>query len=290
MRQVYEQNIMKDSRIQANMDDNKEKYLYFYIGVVIGLVIGVSCGVIYMHEKYQDTLDDFFNLTYPDEIQPKGEREISSIVKEVSSIQNEKLKLLKLAEWTTDNFTGVYFSESSTKLWPNEYSASPPYNHKYIGDSLSGYGYDRDGNIRARSSTKFWKDPYWIAYMKTGACEEVAVLFYELTNRSGFESRLVASPGDDLGHIWVEVKIDNEWLYADCACYHDRGGFRWLDRQENYTKNCYSLTKVFQYSGEKTDLSDFYVPKQKTGEIRGNLINKINDIHQYWNIFLIPES
>ena len=279
---------MKIPLIRTNKDDdNKGKYLYLYYGLLIGILIGIFIGgfygIILTHEKYQETLDDFFNLTYTNEIRPEGEKEINSIVNEVSGIQNERLKLIKLAEWTIDNFTELYFSESGPNLWPNKYAASPEFNHKYIGDNQIGYGYDKDGNIRARSFTKFWKDPYWIAYMKTGACEEIAVLFYELTKRSGFESRLVTSPGDDLGHMWVEVKIDNEWLYADCACYHDRGELRWLDRQENYTKNCYSLTKVYHYSDEKTDLSDFYVPKQKAEVLN----DKINGIYQYWDIMPI---
>ncbi len=284
---------MKDSLIRQDRDDNKRKYLYLCIGLILGIFIGGLNGILLTQAKYQETLDDFFNLSYTSKIQPEGKKEIDSIVNEVSGIPNERMKLQKLAEWTIGNFTGVYFKESwETKLWPNEYGTSPDYNHKYIGDNINGYGYDKDGNIRARSTTQFWKDPYWIAYMKTGACEDVAVLLYELTNRSGFESRLVCSPASDLGHMWVEVKIDDEWLYADCACYHDYGGIRWLDTQANYTKNCYCLNKVLLYPDTETDLTDYYVPKPKTvsSSSREGLFQKIADIHQYWNSLIINQQ
>ncbi|SCL74586.1 Transglutaminase-like superfamily protein [Methanoculleus chikugoensis] len=276
---------MKDPLNRPDRENDKQRYLYLYIGLILGIFIGGFYGIFVTHAKYQETLDDFFNLSYTSKIRPEGEKEIDSIVNEVSGIPNERMKLQKLAEWTIDNFTGVYFEESwETKLWHNEYATSPAYNHKYIGDNLNGYGYDKDGNIRARSTTQFWKDPYWIAYMKTGACEDVAVLFYELANQSGFESRLVCSPASDLGHMWVEVKVNDEWLYADCACYHDYGGIRWLDTREKYTQNCYCLNEVLLCSDRMIDLTEYYVPKLKTEPIRKELIQKITDIYRYWNI------
>jgi hypothetical protein len=278
---------MRSPLNRPDRDDIQQKYLYICIGLIIGILIGGLYGILLTQAKYQETLDDFFSLSYTTKIRPEGEKEIDSIVNEVSGIQNERMKLIRLAEWTVDNFTGVYFKESwEAKLWPNEYGASPNYNHKYIGDNIFGYGYDKDGNIRARSLTQFWKDPYWIAYMKTGACEEVAVLFYELTNRSGFESRLVCSPASDLGHMWVEVKLNDEWLYADCACYHDYGGIRWLDTRENYTKNCYCLNEVLLYPNKMVDLTEYYVPRPEVGSIREELIQKITSTYQYWNILL----
>jgi len=145
-------------------------------------------------------------------IKPDGEEKISAILSEVKMINQTDKKLERIAEWEAEGFTGVFNQEPSFKL---------PGILLWFGAGYGVYFNISDKQpIKIRpGSISFYNDPFWIAYFKTGACEERAYLFNYIANQSGEISRVVKSPGND--HGWVEVYNGTDWIYADPTFYFE---------------------------------------------------------------------
>jgi len=144
-------------------------------------------------------------------IKPTGEKNTEAIISEVKKINQTDKKLERIAEWEAEGFTETFGNDPSFKL---------PGLLGWIGASYSVYFNISDTQpIKIRpSSIVFYDDPYWIAYFKTGACQERAYLFNFIANQSGEVTRIVTSPGND--HDWVEVYNGSEWIYADPTFYY----------------------------------------------------------------------
>jgi hypothetical protein len=160
------------------------------------------------------------------------------MVNESAKYENKTEKLNKIADLILLNFTELYFPESRLNFFPNECGGNIIYNHRFFGHLCSGYGYDKQGKVRARG-VNLSNNPIWIASQKTGACEELTELFANVTNRSGFESRSVCP---DFDHRWNEVSIDGVWKYYDLTEYHDHKNdlnneMKWFGNQSEYHKN-----------------------------------------------------
>lgn len=144
-------------------------------------------------------------------IKPAGERETDAIISEVKMINQTDKKLQRIAEWEADGFTEAFGNDPSFRL---------PGILGWIGASYGVYFNISDLQpIKIRpSSIVFYDDPYWIAYFKTGACQDRAYLFNYIANQSGEVTRVVGSPGND--HAWVEVYNGTDWIYADPTFYY----------------------------------------------------------------------
>jgi hypothetical protein len=165
-------------------------------------------------------------------------------VNDVHPISNITEKFDRIAEWEMQNFTDPYWEkylghDIGTK------SLNPPVNT---------YIYENNGKIRALASllvpTPFANDPDWIQYNRFGACGEKAALFSNVTNRSGYPTRIVmvttgfwfyGIPIQQDNHAWVEININNEWYFFDPTVYGEYhvlniSGYknRWFGKPSDY--------------------------------------------------------
>ncbi|MEA5037685.1 hypothetical protein SDC9_50888 [bioreactor metagenome] len=165
---------------------------------------------------YNEQLDNYFTTQYQEVYYPKGEENINLIINETRNITDPIDKLTAIADWEIDGFVNFL----QYQRW------NTSYNHtRKLG---SNYLYDDEGRIRAESGP-YQNDPYWIAYHKIGACGELGALFAYVANQSGFETRLVFTIYADLSnnHAWVEVKVNDEWMYFDPTVYWDNHNNKW---------------------------------------------------------------
>jgi hypothetical protein len=230
------------------------KLLLFLI-IVIGIFYEISSII---------ALNDYFSVKYNNEIKPKSELEITNIVTEVKPIQNVTDKLNTIAGWEMDNFTDPYFARYLNQDLDIK-SLNPP---------LPTYLYDNSGKIRADFLSPYNNDPDWIQFYKFGACGEEASLFANVTNRSGYPTRIITVmtgfwfygipiPQDD--HAWVEVNINNEWYFFDPTAYgeyHDLkiDGYknRWFGKPEDYDLFLPDQILSITQSNTQTDASQRY--------------------------------
>lgn len=257
------------------------------MGALVGifLIILVFLVQLQCYINYSRSLDQYFSLNYNTTIAPVGERNIQLILENISKIQSDKEKLETIAEWEVNNFTELFW----------ERHKDPEYDIIYLDPPINRYGYDNSGKIRAMHSVfltnEFANDPRWIAYYKIGACGELANLYENVTNRSGFKTQVVGANlrGNFLGfnytannHAWVEIEIDGEWWYFDPDVYGQYHVLnltnyedRWFNKTEYYdifTPD--QILKVY-VSDSREDIGDRY-PKLVNPTPEMPLIKKQN--------------
>ncbi len=121
-------------------------------------------------------------------VEPSGDAEINKIATNISMLnnsENEKIKLILDWEVKTRNFSDTY----------------------------------GERNIKTVTVRYFGDNPQIISYYMSGGCQELAVLFNEVANRVGIDSRVVGTGTED--HAWDEVKIDNQWIPVDPTIYYN---------------------------------------------------------------------
>lgn len=189
-----------------------------------------------------------------------GKERIASIVNNTSSMGKEPERLSQIAHIITQDFTDPN--------WPHQWNKSifcyyPNSTHMYDYCQISGpenlapyldenhtdliFVSDKLGHIRQECGSLGY-DPYWIAYQKTGACQELAYLFKEVANESGFETRVVQADKAGL-HDWDEVNINGEWKFFDPQKYGEVNGTgnqsQWFgDRPDYISVSEFSLTQI----------------------------------------------
>jgi len=100
--------------------------------------------------------------------------------------------------------------------------------------------HDKSGRIRQFSADEsngivLNRDPYWIAFQKTGKCQELSVFFNKTANDSGFVTQIVRSDGNE--HMWNEVNIDGEWKFFDVQRYgmkDSENSSKWFGNTSDY--------------------------------------------------------
>jgi hypothetical protein len=235
------------------MNENKspkKKSLLFRVGWAIFfiffilLLISITIQIVDMM-----TWTNFFKKPYSTEIKPKGEAEINKILYNVSNISDTRQKFNEIAKWELEGFESYHWAKTSYCMYPTQlskvvYEVTCPLLPLF---NCCFFQATKTGKIRVLNTfwpinlTPYSDNPYWIAYYKTGACEELAVLFNFVANKSGNETRTVNS----LSHAWVEVKIDNEWWYFDPLCYKVRynqdelNETKWFNQTRFFKQNCY---------------------------------------------------
>jgi len=170
----------------------------------------------------------YHHFQYPI-IKNEGNTAINNIVNDTAEFGADPIRLIKITEKITDNFSDMYwinqandryFCYSTYSNGKSEWTWCPPFLGIFGNDPLSyWYVFDKKGHVRttAQKFIDLTYDPRWIAYQKTGACESLSVYFNETANRSGFVSRIVCS--ESAGHTWNEVMINGEWKYYDIQRY-----------------------------------------------------------------------
>jgi hypothetical protein len=202
----------------------------FSFFLIIMLVTISACSETKIQKIERD-----FQDSYKTTIHDKGKSEIEQIVNETSYLGLNEKRLTLIADLITQNFTdpnwGYQQNENYFCYYPDD---NPTYNYclpqgqdniTILTGSQTYYLVDKKGRIYhffRVESPSFWeqwvnlnRDPYWIAYQKTGECEALSIFFNHTANQSGFLTRVVRSNG--IAHWWNEVDLEgnNEWKYFD---------------------------------------------------------------------------
>lgn len=173
------------------------------------------------------------------EIKPHVDTETKTFVESIKNVTDPQTKIREIANFTENGYYQTYNNKNLSLFSPLS--------------SIWGFQiYDDPQKLRIRANMLFANDPYFIAYFKTGACGESAVLFNFLAAKSGFESRIVGTRAED--HVWDEVKIDNRWVQADPTIYY----YAYTD-PKNYSNyddlwfdNPHAYTELNWYGGYST--------------------------------------
>jgi hypothetical protein len=195
-----------------------KKLVRTYYSVFIILIILICFAEIYLYPLFLGI------------IKPSGEAQIDEIVTQVSMEKDTFKKIETIVSWEAKNFTYVY-------------DRTPDF-------LLRGYPIYFNSGIKVRAMLplipELSNNPQWIAYFKVGGCGELAYLFDEVARRSGIESRIVGTRGED--HLWNEAKIDEQWITIDPTIYFNNYYSNrtdiWFNNSKFYEQNWFNLSKV----------------------------------------------
>lgn len=158
-------------------------------------------------------------------------------------------RLTQLADNIIEDFTDPYFLNQQNDEIFCHYIVegkdtwgwcAPPLISYFKKDPFANkFAFDKSGRARAMVTSELSFDPYWVAYQRTGACQELSVIFNETANRAGFTVRIVHADG--IGHWWNEVFIDGEWKYFDTQNYgieeNKTNTEFWFGNRSEYSNN-----------------------------------------------------
>jgi len=195
---------------------------------------------------YSKSLNNSLNSSYFSKVKPESEIEINEIVNKIKNENNTTIKIQLIGHWTSEHVHNCY--SDPNYCWP-----SPNGGGWMPMEKTQTFFSDNTGGIRVKKG-QFLNDPYWITYYKAGACEEQAVLFYDIANRTDLEVRLVHSDSE-CSHEWNEVRYANQWYYADISILksvqkQDNNLSFWFNTTDNYLANsrkaniCSDISKV----------------------------------------------
>ena len=241
----------------------RSKFRSLLFILIIIVIIEFSYGLY-----YTNTLNEVFSLKYNQVMKPYSEKQIGKILNDTKSLQNISDKLDAIADWETRNFTDQY--------WVRYMHHDDSW--KALNPPIDTYSYDSFGNIRPTYGlfvvSPYVNDPDWITYTQSGSCGELAYLFANVTNRTGYVTRVV---GIDIGyrfygipiqqdnHSWVEIKINGEWYYFDpdaYAAYHklNISGYenRWFGKPDSYVNFAPSQVLRIDQLDTQEDISNRY--------------------------------
>lgn len=230
----------------------------FFVVFLIGLVFMSGCSSLNSENLNPENqkLDECFKILDKTVIHDAGKMEIYRIVDETSYLGKDPKRLALIADNITSDFTDPYWKrqwdENTFCYYPDD--EKMPYNYcrlkgqnnlKSLGRNDDEYNntylFDKRGRVRQNIANKKTGmvalniDPYWIAFQKTGACQELSVLFNKTANESGFVTRIVYSDGNS--HFWNEVNIDGEWKFFDVQRYgmnDTKDSLKWFGNTSDY--------------------------------------------------------
>lgn len=224
-------------------DENGKRQIWLFLIIsffLIGLTVGFFGGSFYatsqVQKSFQTTIDEYFQTQYNTTIQVRGEEAIESMVDEANKYDNSIEKINIIADLVSQDFNEPFFNESK---FFHDVPLCGHYDYRYFGYPYycSGYGFDKDGRVRA-NGVSLNHNVYWVAYQKTGACQELAELFANVSTTAGIPSRVICNDG--LDHQWNEVYLSSEWKVFDITRYYDAKSQNisnpnfWLMNQSEY--------------------------------------------------------
>lgn len=218
LKDVPEEDLVKILKSQRN-------WFFLMVLILILVLISLSAGLIIIFDYSQSTtesaLDDYFTAQYETVYYPIGKERINAIINETQDISDPVERLTAIADWEIDGFVNCL----QYSRWNESYGGTKPLGSKYVSDD--------EGRVRVMKG-EYVNNPYWIAYHKMGACGELGGLFAETAKQAGFEVRNVGAVYVKGGnHVWVEVKVNGEWMYFDPTIYWDNHNNVWGDILNN---------------------------------------------------------
>jgi len=203
--------------------------IFFYIGYYFGYNNGYNDA----QKVDGQNLNEFFHNQYYYQIKGEGKAIIDDNVAKTEKISNDSAKLNQIASLITQDFSNPFWADvidlDGLVHWKKFFygNASGSGYKPFINRTLvmPQFWYEKRGKVRLNyiaNDSIFW-DPEWVAYQKTGGCQELSVLFNATANRAGIETRIVRSDGAyETGHMWNEVNISGEWKFFDVQKYGEK--------------------------------------------------------------------
>jgi len=200
--------------------------------------------------KDGQNLDEFFHNQYYYQIKSDGNVILDDYVNQTEKYDGtDASKLNKIASLISQDFSNPFWSDvvdsKGETHWENFFYGGDsgtkykPFINKTI--VTPQYWFEKRGKVRLNyiaDNSIFW-DPEWIAYQKTGGCQELSVLFNATTNNAGIKTRVVRSDGlYTTGHFWNEVNINGEWKFFDVQEYglkkNSNDSTKWFGNTSDY--------------------------------------------------------
>jgi hypothetical protein len=228
--------------------------ILFLTGIVLGIFMEYHFSIIPKSDKQK--LNDAFQILYKTTIYSAGKSEISSIVNKTSYLGKDPIRLTLIADMITSNFTDPNWEYQRNEDHFCYYEKVDYYNYccllgqndvknltEFYPENCT-YMADKLGRIRQfivgySDGIVLNTDPYWIAYQKTGECQELSVLFNKTANESGFVTRIIRSDG--VSHWWNEVNINGDWKFFDVQRYGELRGLgnssKWFGMTSDYANS-----------------------------------------------------
>lgn len=261
---VYLKIFQNTTEIVEKKDINNDKVrafiilFFFSTGFLLGLFVGYT--LLYPQKSDMQKIDESYHAIYHNFIRNAGKERIENIVNLTSPYGKNSTRLIKIASAITEEFTDPNWAyQMNDEFFCNYPNWDQPYTYCLIGSddkiqtlknqSLKNITFvsDKKGHIRQGFGTDLSTDPYWIAFQKTGECQELSVLFNAVAHESGFETRIVGANGT--AHIWNEVQIEGSWKFFDVQRYGEVKGqgdpSQWFGERSEYSKNTgFDLEKI----------------------------------------------
>ena len=194
----------------------------------------------------------FAILAYPD-MKVQSENEIRNFVGTIDQNSTSYEKIEKIMVFVVQDYYQTYGNVPTLYLDPLK-------RFQVYGDLPTS----RSERPHIRLNCLFLsEDPYRIAYYKTGACGELAILFNKVATEANLNSRMVKTSAED--HMWNEVYLDGRWVHVDPTLYYhySKGILEyeklWFDHPSAYSELGWygGYSKVFVH-GTKLDVSSKY--------------------------------
>ena len=222
---------------------------------IIVLTCNVYLDPLFTIKSENQKLDECFQILDKTTIHDAGKLEIESMVEKTLYLGKDPRRLTLIADMITNNFTDPSWTYQENEkyfcYYPNDspifnycplqgqnnlsnINEQPLANKTYVSDKL---GRIRQYVVEYKDGIVLNTDPYWIAFQKTGECQDLSILFNETANESGFVTRIVRSNGN--GHFWNEVNIDGEWKFFDVQQYGEvkystNNSSKWFGNTSDY--------------------------------------------------------
>jgi len=200
-------------------------------------------------------VDFWISQKYSNEIFPQSNESINHLINDCKN-DDPNTKLNKIFQWEMRDWHNPDWEPGT--FW----SAREFPTYMFYKGNMSKLFANREYELtifkQKNPEGKFYgEDPYWLAYNKAGACQELSNLFSFMAKKAGVKSRTVQT----IWHQWVEVEIDNQTMYYDpwCAVYHgyydvnDENlslSYRWFNSTEYFEENCHSYTLFMNWYDE----------------------------------------
>ena len=200
------------------------------ISLCAGYIVGYACGHNDAQKEDGQKLNEFFNNQYDSYIKNEGQLFIDAVVAKTQKYGNNSERINQIAYLITQEFSDPIWADiadlNGEVYWEKYFygNSSDSAYKVFINNSLIApqYWFEKRGKVRVTNSDNnpiFW-NPRWIAYQKTGECQELSVLFNATANKAGIETRIVRSDGAyGTGHFWNEVNVSGKWQYFDLQQY-----------------------------------------------------------------------
>jgi hypothetical protein len=218
-----------------------------FYGIIFGIVLIIiwnyflTWPLTILHLNEEIMVDKEISKQYNYTIKPEGNQKITDAVNNISKFSNTGEKLNSILDWELQDWINP--------RWRETYKTVTCYDSacRYVFFDNNIKKMRADVNFPPVFGTIYYpNDPAWITYHKTGACQEISVLFAEIAKRSGYQTQTVYCPS----HQWPEVYIDGEWWYYDPVCAYEKYHLdktksnMWFNKTEYFRMNCYSEAVV----------------------------------------------